>query len=267
MRPLVLRLTLVTLLIGTFCGCRAMSKGGGPPAPEQNAGTPTPPAATPQESKPAPPTVPTPQTQTNRPSDVADVFVLQAALGREFLPLIDGGLLIFEKAATKGTETPNILLEGGKMTLNQSLQKTEGGQGTIAATGAYQKLGTTSGETALYANKVIIDFNFNALQIKSPCDDTISLSGNLRCTLNGTYTYGTHILNGSGQCMTHSGGSLDNLRLDINGTPHKVRYNLGYKVNGDPSDWRSYQWSGAAFVGGIKADLTHLANQQDNCNK
>lgn len=255
------------LLVGAFifcllCGCRAISKGDTPTAPV------TPPASA-GESKPTPtlPPTPTPQTTTSDSKDTPPSLILREAVGQNIINLINGELLVLQKNTQKGGSDPNITLDGGKFEFNQPLQGDTGGPGQIHATGTYQKLGTTSGDTAIYTSPTTIDFNFEGLQVKSGCYGNLFLTGNVHCTLSANYAYGTHTLNGTGQCMTHTNGILDNIRLDIGGNTHKVRYVLGFKVHGDPLDWKAYLWTGTAFVGGIAVDITQLNDPLNICNK
>ncbi len=249
-------------IVALVSGCRALSNDGSPGA------QPSGPAPATQEPKPvlAPPAANETKSIDNK--DVFDVWVLREALGQTLLPLIDGQLVTFQKnPAKKEAQDPNFSMESGKLEFNQTLQGEGGGQAKIHGGGGYQKLTSVSGETILYAHPATIDFNFNKLQIKSECYNTMTLAGKVRCSLSATYTHGSHTLVGSGQCMTHNNGILDNLNLDIAGSPHKVRYVLGFKVNGNPGDWRAYQWVGVAFVSGLKTDLTPLNDLQNTCSK
>lgn len=257
------------LIIGTLCGCRAMSK-------HETPGAPPPPPPVAGESKPTPAPPPTPSSAPSppaaQPEPIEDkgVFgaqVLREALGEAILPLIDGELLVLQNTLKKGANDPNITLEGGKLTFKQTLLDENGGNGAVEAIGAYQKLGTTSGAAAVYANPTTIDFNFEGLQVKTGCLGTITLTGKVHCSIKATYTYGANTLSGAGQCMTHTNGILDNLRIGIGTTTHKARYVLGFKVQGNPKDLKAYQWMGMAYVGGIAVDITQLDNPTNVCNK
>lgn len=257
------------ILVG-LCGCRAMSKNDptalapAPAAPAASA-----PAA--QGSKPtpgpSPAASPAPAVKPVDSKADANVFLLREALGQSLLPLIDGNRIGLQKTVIKGGSDPNITIEGGKLTLYQLFQGSGGGQGSITVAGGYQKLATTSGEALTYVNPMTIDFSFTGLAIQTGCYGTMSVTGKVRCSLSGTYTQGIHSLTGTGQCMTHTNGILDNLRLDGGGESHKVRYTLGFKVRGDPQDWRSYQWVGSAYINGQNVDITHLNDIQNICNK
>lgn len=260
-----IKLLVGMVIVSTLFGCRAMSNDGtqGPvasqsPTPMETPNTPTPP--------PSPAISPSTQTNIVDNKGVSDVLLLREALGERLLALIDGHAMTLQKITSVNTSTPNIIIEDGKLTFDQTIQGQGGGVGTIHASGTYQKLGTASGEGALLAKSTIIDFDFNKLQIISACYSTATLTGRVRCTLNVTYNYGTHTLTGSGQCMTHTEGSIDNLRIDIAGEPHKIRYVLGFKVHGDPADWGAYQWAGTAYVSGINVDITHLNDSVYTCN-
>lgn len=175
--------------------------------------------------------------------------------------------MVLQKTTAKGANDPNITIEGGGLVFNQVLKGEGDGQGAIHAAGTYQKLDTVSGGTAIYTNPVAIDFNFDRFQIKSECYGTISLTGKIHCTLNATYTYGANILSGTGQCMTHTNGILDNLRVGVGANLHKVRYVLGFKIQGSPKDWKAYQWVGSAYVDGIKVDFTQFNETPNTCDK
>lgn len=273
MRHVILGLVVGMLVVSVFCGCRAMSKRGDPPAGSPpTSSEPSAPSPAAGESKPpstSPASTPLPETQTKpvNNKEISGIFILREALGQEILPLVDGTLLTLQSTTKKGANDPNVTLDNGKLELNQTLPGEGTGQGTVHAIGSFQKLSTTSGDSAIYVHPTMIDFIFSAAQIKSECYGMMTLTGKVRCTLNAAYTYGTHILSGTGQCMTHTNEVLDNLKLDIGNTTHKVRYALGFKVNGDPTNWKAYQWTGTAYVGGIKVDLTQLNNPKNTCNK
>lgn len=252
------------VIVGMLCGCRAMSKDDAPTPSTTPAPTTQEPSTTPA---PSPKPAPTPGTNPSESKDISNITALRETLGQSILPLIDGGLLTLQKTSPKGAADPNITLEGGKFEFNQILKGDGGGQGTAQATGSYQKLGTISGGGAIYVNPTSIDFNFDGLKIKSGCHGTLSLTGNVHCSINATYTYGANILSGTGQCMTHTNGILDNITIEIGGTTQKIRYVLGFKIQGDPTDWKAYQWVGTAYVGGISVDLTQLNDSQNTCNK
>lgn len=253
------------VIISTLFGCRAMTNDGTqgtvasqPPAPTETPNTPTPP--------PSPAASPSTQTNIADNKEVSDVLILREALGEKLLTLIDGHTMTLQKVTSVNTSTPNIIIEDGKLLFDQTIQGKGGGLGTIHASGTYQKLGTASGEGVLLVKSTIIDFNFNKLQITSACYGTTTLTGGVRCTLNGTYNYGTRTLTGSGQCMTHTEGNIDNLRIEIGGEFRKMRYVLGFKVQGDPADWRAYQWAGTAYAQGVTIDITHLSDSTYTCN-
>lgn len=255
------RLAGVCILVVLFgsVGCRAFKESDPPPAQAPS----EPPASAPQPdtSKPLPQSAPPPEPNNPQPIDNNDGFkidLLREALGRGILPTIDTALITLKEASTAGSKDPNISSESGKLEFKQ---------GGISASGNYNKLGTGTGSQVVAVSSALIDFDLAAHSVTSLCGHALLLTGKVRCTLTGVYSSTSKVLDAAGYCFTHQGGISDNLSIAIGTESHKVRYNLSYKVKGDPLNFENYTWVGMALVDGQSYKMPQPDNVFNICNK
>lgn len=259
---------VIIMVMGMGLGCRAMRDKGGPtpaPAPSESpkpvAASPTPPV--PVQVSP-PPILP-------KDIDSKDYFridLLREGLGRSIVPLLNPSHLSFDKLTEKSASSPNFLLESGNLRFDQVLGGISPGESAVHLDGPYQKLSTSSGSQVISFGPVTVNLNVHNLNVSSACGYRVSLTGQVRCTLSGVFDGSTQMVDATGQCMTHSNGTLDNLRVDVgSGNIHTVRYAVGVKIHGSPLDWKAYTWSGSPHVNGLSAKLPTTTESQYECEK
>lgn len=243
-------------------GCRALKDDAPGKAP---ASTPSAPAVSSPAAAPTTPPPPPPLATLDTTAPFR-LDVLRESLGRSILKEINPKLLIFNKNKLQA-ENITFTSESGKFDFNQNFGEAAKGRLIVQASGAYQKVATSSGPQLLYLNPAVVDAEFKAYPFTSLCGRTLQVSGKVRCTLSMVYGYATDTIDVGGQCMSHTNGTMDNLQVVLGSDVHKVRYSVQVKGHGAATDFASYQWLGTAAVDGLEMSLTQLPGSSDQCAK
>lgn len=259
------------LLVATLLsvGCRAMSDKAGSAPSASPAPTGAPPKPTAPPPKPAAPSQSSPTPKPSKDIDFKENFrkdLLREALGRASLALLNSANLVYEKTSDKGAATPNFWTEFGKIRFDQVLGTVASGASTLHIGGPYHRVVTTSGPQVTSFGPLAVDLSAHDLGVASTCGHDILVNGAVRCTVSGVYDHSSQVMDASGQCMTHTGGVLDNLRLDIGGGIHTARYVLSIKAHGNPLSWSSYTWTGMAYINGLKTELPDTSSKTYKCD-
>jgi len=202
-----------------------------------------------------------------QPIDINDNFridLLGEALGKHIITQLEPKLINYQ-ANIKSSNTI-ASTESGHFSYSQTIMGSKGGKLELTANGNYQKIKSTSGETDTYFEPSTLNIDGLNYNERSECGHEYKVNGHVRCILQGNYKENVQKLNISGQCYTHTGGTLDNLKYSLSDGIHKVRYTVTVNIVGTGTVFESYKWGGSTWVDGIPTKTTHPANGTNICD-